>query len=394
MDAERLYKARLALYKDLEKLRQRPLIVYVTSARQGSPGHIAGDTVPELFIQLDSLPPETKKLDLLLVSNGGDPTVAWRVVSLIRERVDKFSVLVPQAAYSAATLIALGADEIVMHPHGNLGPTDPQIQAPKRGQKEAPSETVGFGSEDLSAFLKFARDDVGLTDQQQMLSVFNHFCEEVGSVAVGVSARSAQLTVTMGEKLLQLHMKGDADRTKARAISEKLTRDFFHHGYPVSRTEAKNIGLPVAASNSETEQLMWKIWLNMSESLKLRQPFNAIGLLQADKACAELFSSVPQVRLPANLPAQIQQQAMQAVLAQVTVVQVPPTPFENVHAVMESSRVASQFVSRGLVFASRQPDQQYRISTVVSSQGWETILPRISTKPKAPKRKRPAKRAP
>ena len=109
-------------------MRWRPrevgrVIAYVTSSRQGSQAGIAGDIVPELLMQLDALPAGTKELDLLLVSNGGDPTVAWRVVSLIRERVAKLSVLIPQAAFSAATLIALGADEIVMHPHGNLGPT-------------------------------------------------------------------------------------------------------------------------------------------------------------------------------------------------------------------------------------------------------------------------------
>src|SRR5262249_46262744 len=133
----------------------------------GSHGQIASDTVPELLLQLQALPAETSELDLLLVSNGGDPTVAWRGVSLIRERTKKFSVLVPQAAYSAATLIALGADEIVMHPHGNLGPTDPQIHAPRKGQKDSTPDSVPFGSEDLAAFLRFAREEVGLGDQAE-----------------------------------------------------------------------------------------------------------------------------------------------------------------------------------------------------------------------------------
>jgi ClpP class serine protease len=107
---------RLELYKKLERIRERPLIVYVTSARGGAPGQIAGDSVTELLLQLDGLPRSSSSVDLLVVSNGGDPTVAWRFVSLIRERVKHLSVLVPQAAFSAATLIALGANEIVMHP--------------------------------------------------------------------------------------------------------------------------------------------------------------------------------------------------------------------------------------------------------------------------------------
>lgn len=363
---------RLALYAEVESARNRPLLVYITSARQGSSGLIAADTVPELLLQLQALPPNTTELDLLLVSNGGDPTVAWRVVSLIRERVKKFSVLVPQAAYSAATLIALGADEIVMHPHGNLGPTDPQIHAPRKGKDAPPNDSVHFGSEDLSAFLKFARDEVGLGDQAQMLSVFGRFCDDVGPVAIGIAARSAQLTVTMGEKLLQLHMIDETSKAKARAISEKLTRDFFHHGYPVSRTEAKEIGLKIATSNPQIEDLIWKIWEDITEELRIREPFSPIALLRTDPACKDLFAPIPQVQIPGNLPPAAAQQAIAAVLQQIPVAQIPPTKFENIHALMESKRLASRYISRGLVFGLRQADQQFRVSNLVERQGWIT----------------------
>src|SRR5690606_11319025 len=106
-------------------------------------------------------------------------TVAWRVVTLIRERVRKLSVLVPQAAYSAATLIALGADEIVMHPNGNLGPTDPQITVRTKRAPDGPVEEIKFGSEDLGAFLRFAREEVGLSDQAHLMKVFAKFCQSV-----------------------------------------------------------------------------------------------------------------------------------------------------------------------------------------------------------------------
>src|SRR5467141_319672 len=150
--------SRLDLYKKVEARRNRPLIVYVTSNRPNAAGGIAGDSVPELLDQLQRLPAGAQELDLLIVSDGGDPTVAWRIVSLIRERVTKFSALVPQAAYSAATLIVLGADEVVMHPNGNLGPTDPQIRIQRRSGKDGATDAVGFGSEDLMAFLRFSRD--------------------------------------------------------------------------------------------------------------------------------------------------------------------------------------------------------------------------------------------
>ncbi|HEY2346165.1 MAG TPA: hypothetical protein VGH80_09815 [Xanthomonadaceae bacterium] len=364
-------ESRIQLYEEMERVRSRPLLVYVTSARQNAHGMIAGDVVHELLMQLNRLPHRASELDLLLVSNGGDPTVAWRVVSLIRESVKKLSVLVPQAAFSAATLIALGADEIVMHPHGNLGPTDPQISSPKRGGAQGTADSVPFGSEDLAAFLKFARETVGLSDQEQMRSIFTKFCDEVGSVAIGIAARSSQLSVVMGERLLQLHMTGDGEKQKARAIAEKLTRDFFHHGYPVSRTEAVEIGLRVAQRDQAVESIMWKIWADLGEELELREPFLAITALARDPAAAPLFAPPTMQLVPTG------QLVDAAAGLSVSV------PFQTIHAVMESARLATRCITTGKITGIRQPNGQPALTLVNEGTAWKTIAPSHPVTPPA-----------
>ena len=361
---------RVSLYEELEAMRGRPLLVYVTSDRGNAAGHIAGDVVPEFHHQLQALLPDTDALDLLIVSNGGDGTVAWRIVSLIRERVKKFSVLIPQAAFSAATLIALGADEIVMHPNGNLGPTDPQITMPRKDQRDGSITPIRFGYEDMAAFIEFARDKVGLNDQAHMTEVFRQFCIEVGAVPIGVAARGSQLTFAMGERLLKLHMKA-AEEQKARAISEALNTKFFHHGYPVSRNEAKEIGLKLGKTDAQVEKLMWAIWQDIAEELTLRTPFQPVAMLKADPACGALFSPVPQVALPGNLPPAILQQAYTQILQQVTVADVPPKDYENIHSIVESRRVATRYVVKGTIFATRTPDLQMKISVIPNSSCWE-----------------------
>jgi len=103
-------RERVQLYRQVEDHRKRPLITYITSPRVGAEGQMGADMIPELLDQLPLIPQDQKFIDLLVVSMGGDPTVAWRVMSLLRERFDKITLLVPQAAFSAATLLALGAD--------------------------------------------------------------------------------------------------------------------------------------------------------------------------------------------------------------------------------------------------------------------------------------------
>jgi ClpP class serine protease len=68
-------------------------------------------------------------IDLLLNSPGGDIDTAEKLITLVRRRAGKAQVrvIVPDYAKSAATLIALGADEVVMSDTSELGPIDPQV---------------------------------------------------------------------------------------------------------------------------------------------------------------------------------------------------------------------------------------------------------------------------
>ena len=356
---------RIALYRQIETLRGKPLIVYVTSIRENAIGQIAQDAVSELLNQLQSLPRNIEDLDLLVVSNGGDGTVAWRIVSLIRERVRRFSILVPHAAFSAATLIALGANEIVMHPHGNLGPTDPQITNVKKG--------IQFGTEDLQAFLKFAKEQVGLSDQIPLRDLFLKFSEEVGFVGIGVAARGTQLSTSVGEKMLLMHMTDTDGKQTARAISEALNTKYFHHGYPLSRSEAKEIGLPLAEPNQVLEDLLWSVWKDLESDLKLREAFVPLALLKADPACQALFVGIPQLQIPPGAAQQVIQIIVQAYIAQFGLVSVPPTQFEYTTAVMESLRRCSRARILGSVFGARQHDLEFKVSLAPEQIGWVDV---------------------
>jgi len=66
-------------------------------------------------------------LNLILHSPGGDGTVVEKFVALCRTQCTHFRVMIPHLAKSAATLIALGADEILMGPPSELGPIDAQV---------------------------------------------------------------------------------------------------------------------------------------------------------------------------------------------------------------------------------------------------------------------------
>ena len=68
-----------------------------------------------------------KDLHLVLSSPGGDGETAVRLVRAAQAHCRELSVIIPDQAKSAATLIALGAHHILMGTTGDLGPIDPQF---------------------------------------------------------------------------------------------------------------------------------------------------------------------------------------------------------------------------------------------------------------------------
>lgn len=67
-------------------------------------------------------------LHMMLASPGGDGEVAVRLARAAQSRCREFTVLVPDQAKSAATILALGAHHILMGPTSDLGPVDPQFR--------------------------------------------------------------------------------------------------------------------------------------------------------------------------------------------------------------------------------------------------------------------------
>jgi hypothetical protein len=360
------YETRIEYYKKIEEHRKRPLIVYVTSKREGIDASMANDALPFIIQQLQELPPDAKELDLLIASFGGDPMVAWRIMSLIWQRVDQVSVLIPQSAYSAATLVALGANEIIMHPNGHLGPVDMQITT------FGDSGARQFSTEDIGAFLDFVRDVLKISDQEHVRMLFELTCKEVGSLGIGFTARSSKLAVDLGERLLAHHMEDDENRSKLRLLVQTMSRKFQSHAYPVSRREALEIGLPVNKDrDAKLEKLMWEVWLEIEKDLKECVPFDPLFELLNSSEAAKLLAPVPQLELPACSSTSANfQTTMDDVTGKVKNF-IQPIDFEYVNAIVDSSRTAYSHVTRGKILGCRNPDLVIQYSIVATSRAWE-----------------------
>lgn len=362
--------SRIALYQEIEKLRKRPLIVYVTSERPNAIGQMTPDVIPELCDQILALPKGCEKIDLMIVSSGGDPMVAWRTISILREKVKEIAVLVPQMAYSAATLLALGADEIIMHPFGNLGPIDPQITV-HRKDLNGKNTPLHFSAEDMDALLDFAREKARLSDQQQMSEAFKLICEEAGALPVGFALRSSRLSHKLGVKLLQTRhkAKGKEDE-KSVEIVERLNKQYFTHGYALGRAEAKEIGLKVVFPKPDLEDAMWRLWKEIEGDIKSTVPFDPIALAASNPQLASLFAPLPSAEIPANAPKEVVEAIWKQIVKMVPVPQYPVMDVVAVPTLLESARIHRMFKRVFRISPFRTPDGAPAAHVTCIGSGW------------------------
>ncbi|MBZ9940135.1 hypothetical protein LB533_03350 [Mesorhizobium sp. BR1-1-13] len=66
---------------------------------------------------------------LILTTQGGDISVAYRIARLFHRKYERLTVYIPRFCMSAGTLVALGAHDLIIHPDAFMGPIDPQMRA-------------------------------------------------------------------------------------------------------------------------------------------------------------------------------------------------------------------------------------------------------------------------
>jgi hypothetical protein len=304
-------------------------------------------------------------------STGGDALTAWKLMSILRERFDNVAVLVPFMAFSAATLFALGADEIVMHPHASLGPIDPQISIPlPDGSRRE------FAYEDVGAFLRFLSTEVKISEQVHISAIIEKLFSVVDPVHVGAAKRASELSSSVGERLLLMHMTASEDKSRAKQIAVNLNKSFFAHGDAVSRSRAKDLQLAIAAEDVTLEKLLWEAYLGLESFMDLRTPFNPLQHYLRDAQGAAALRPPAPVVVPPNSPPQLVQQVWQAAAQQAMQALTNAgveVAYSLVNAILESTRVASECRTSGTLTASRNVNGEIQLSGTDRESGWKRV---------------------
>src|SRR5260370_6117516 len=177
---------RVELLQHIQEIRNSHVLVYITGDRLGAEAMIAPDIIRTLYDHLQALvsaSPEKRRIDLYLYSLGGDVSVPWRIVTMIREFCDEFCVLIPYKAYSAATMIALGADQIVMGKKTELGPIDPTLVRSIISEAATPPAEISV--EDVTSYISFMREKANISDQNALAQIVSQLADHLTPLTLG-----------------------------------------------------------------------------------------------------------------------------------------------------------------------------------------------------------------
>lgn len=275
------YSTRKKLYKTIERDRDTRVLSFVTGTRRGLEIQIADDCM-EMFVELlDRIGP-TNRISLILHTNGGLTLAAWQLINLIRMFCEDLEVIVPLRALSAGTLIAIGANRIIMTKQATLGPIDPSISNPLNPTARLHGDEilVPVSVESVRGYLDVARKELGLKGEKALSSILQDLTGYVHPLVLGEIFRSQAQIRFLAEKLLTQQV---GDRERVLSIIDFLCGDSGSHDYTINRREASELGLKAEKPSDALYSLLREIQISYTSELKLSEPFNYPNLLLNSK---------------------------------------------------------------------------------------------------------------
>ena len=267
-----MYADRSAIYSRIEAERGSKVLAYVTGDRPQMETQIHPEVLDYLPEHLDAfgLP---SKISLILYSRGGDTLAAWTVANMIRQFCDEFEVIVPMKAHSAATLISLGATNIVMSKQATLGPIDPSVNSPLNPQVPGapPNARLPVSVEEVAAYFQLFTESLGVAGDEYKTAIYLKLAEEVHPLALGKVYRARTQIQRLAERLLRGHMTDDERITRIVSI---LCSESGSHDYTINRREAREIGLDVETPSMDFYGVMKALHDDLRVELQLGEAFD------------------------------------------------------------------------------------------------------------------------
>jgi hypothetical protein len=228
-----------------------PLITYWTSPN----GAVCSNDVLALY-EILSVVGKHPQVALSIKSDGGSGEAALRLMHLLRQYTDRVLALIPLECASAATMLALGAEELKMGPLAHLTAVDTSLRH-ELSPVDVDNELVSVSQDELLRVVKLWKDTTRATPKDKPeVNPYQALFDHVHPLVIGAVDRISSLSVKLCNEILSFHMK---DAAKAARISQTLSEGYPSHSYPITLREARRIGLNAKPLDLEVNQLLLEL---------------------------------------------------------------------------------------------------------------------------------------
>lgn len=228
---------RRAKLKALEDYTKRPVLVYAADFLNTNKARAVGNDIQIDFNDKHGFHEITDKItgkavDVVVHSPGGLPEAAESIVLLLRNKFEHIRFIVPTIAKSAATMLTMSANEILMDGNAELGPVDPQLVFRKGDGSiiQAPAQAIVD---------QFEEAQVLIGKDPSKLPAWLPILQQYGPSLYKEAKNAIELSVKLVEEWLTTFMfAGQADGPqKAKEIASYLGdhNQFKSHGRRIGR---------------------------------------------------------------------------------------------------------------------------------------------------------------
>lgn len=200
------------------------------------------------------------ELDLVIHSGGGSVHAAYQAMTLLRLHAKQINACVPFWAKSAATLLCIGANRIVLGEHAELGPLDVQIWEEKQPGKgeyhsaldpfKALEQMQAFSVEALSSAMRFIVPNYGMSYDESLCHAVAFVNVTTGPLVgrldpekIGQYSRELSVATEYGTRLLR--RSSDWSAEKINNVVEQLVYGYPSHEYIIDYDELDGLGFEV-----------------------------------------------------------------------------------------------------------------------------------------------------
>ena len=238
---------------ELEVALGMPLWLLVQRDGGGHEVEYISDLVATSLVDAIAAEPAAQQIALLVDSPGGDARSAYKIATSIRRHCGEFTAIVPRRAKSAATLLVLGSNRILLGKFGELGPLDAQLYDPERenmmsalDEVQALERLLAFSLEalDQSMFLMVRRSGKKVRSIMPEMSSFisnlvHPLFENIDVVHYTQMSRMLKVAEEYAVRLLRPQYTGKI----AEEIARHLVVHYPEHGFVIDAEEAASFGL-------------------------------------------------------------------------------------------------------------------------------------------------------